>query len=101
MIVGGLTLPPGLIVKVAGTRALTAAGLVFADAVAWVRVAVVFAPVVSVPVVSVPDVWPVAVSGAMVSEVLDVDEVEVDFPPPQPAANRAAKRTASVLTFAG
>lgn len=93
VIVGGVTVPPGLIVKVAGTRALTAP----VPAV-WVRVTVVSVAVVRL----------VVVSGVMVDDVVGVgedavgvDEDVVDFPPPQPATNRAAKRTASVLTFAG
>jgi hypothetical protein len=92
MIVGGATPPPGLIVNVAGTRALT-------DAV--VPVVVVGVVWVSVTVVSVAVVRLVVVSGGVVSGVVCVGELEVDFEPPQPATSNAPRRTGSRLTFAG
>jgi hypothetical protein len=78
----------------AGTRTLiepvVAVAVVFVAAVVRVWVGVVDAVVVAV--------WVVA--GA-VGRAVGVDEVEVDFDPPQPAAASAPKRTASPLTFAG
>jgi hypothetical protein len=43
----------------------------------------------------------VVVLDGKVASVLVVNEVEVDFDPPQPASASMPKRTASPLTFAG
>ena len=92
--VGGLTEPFAAIVNRAGTRTLIEAvgvlAVVFVVAV-WVNVTVVCAGAVGV----------VVVSGGVVSEAVEVDDVELDLEPPQPASASAPKRTASPLTFAG
>ncbi|HSC04371.1 MAG TPA: hypothetical protein VLC49_13660 [Solirubrobacteraceae bacterium] len=89
MIVGGVTEPSAAIVKRAGTRTLIAPVGVLAV------VFVVF--VVDVVLVCVV----VIVAGGKVAAVVVVNEVEVDFEPPQPATDNAPKRTATLLTFAG
>jgi hypothetical protein len=56
---------------------------------------------VRVTVVSVALVGLVVVSGGVVNGVVGVDDVEVDFEPPQAVRISAPKRTATFLTFAG
>lgn len=111
VIVGGLTAPPGRIVKRAGTRTLTPA--VGAVVVALDRVVVAVAAVVVVVlfvggalVVAPEGAWERVVAtvvdaGATAGGTVFVDEVEVDFAPPQPATSTSPTRTASSLTFAG
>jgi hypothetical protein len=109
-IVGGLSVPPGRIVNVAGTRAsaggvLVTVGEDLVDVVLAVVVAVaaVLAVVVAVAagalaVAVVADV--VAVAGAGAGVV--VARVLVDAPQPASAtAERAPRTTAAHLTFAG
>ncbi len=92
--VGGLTEPFARIVKRAGTRTLTAP-VVVVFVVVVVAVVVVFGGVVCVVVATV------VVACGKVAAVVVVNEVDVDFEPPQPANANAPKRTASPLTFAG
>jgi hypothetical protein len=71
-----------------------------------VTLVVVFAVVVvAVRVRVVATVVAVVVAGGALVEVVDgpvgVDELEVDFEPPQPPTTSTPKRTASPLTFAG
>ena len=94
VIVGGVTEPSAAIVNRAGTRTLIEPVGVLA-AVFVVDVVLVFAGAVGV-VVLVGGVVAEAVVGT-----LGVDEVGVDFEPPQPATASAPKRTAIPLTFAG
>jgi hypothetical protein len=96
--VGGVTEPLGRIVNRAGTRTLIAP-VVVVVAVFVVDVVLVFGGVVRV--VAVVVAVAVAVVAGKVAAVVVVDEVEVDFEPPQPATASAPKRTASRLTFAG
>ena len=78
----------------AGTRTLIEP-VVVVFAVVVVDVAVVFGGAVRAVVVVV------GVVRGKVAAVVVVNEVEVDFDPPQPATASAPKRTASPLTFAG
>lgn len=98
MIVGGVTEPSAAIVNRAGTRTLIEPVAVLA-VVFVVDVVAVFGGAVRVVVGAV--VVAVVVTVGTVRGVLDVDEVDVDFEPPQPTANNAPKRTANRLTFAG
>lgn len=95
--VGGVTEPLAAIVNRAGTRTLIEP----VGVLEVVFVVDVVALVVEVVVVRVAVVCPVVGVAGTVTGVVDVDEVDVDFEPPQPATASAAKRTASPLTFAG
>lgn len=92
--VGGVTEPAAAILNRAGTRTLIAA-------VGVLAVAFVVAVWVNVTVVCVGAVGVVVVSGGVVSEAVEVDDVELDIEPPQPASTSGIKRTTSRLTFAG
>jgi hypothetical protein len=92
--VGGVTDPSAAIVNFAGTRTLIAPVAVLV-VVLVADVVVVFGGASGAVVVVV------VAAGGKVAVVVVVNEVEVDFEPPQPAMTSAPKRTASPLTFAG